>query len=64
MKQFEGLAGAEAYAANSSKKHSADRYVTKVNVLNEGVRYFVYQRKEDIDAGEKIISHFKNGERK
>lgn len=63
MKQFEGLNGAEAYAINSSKKHNTDRYVTKTNVLNQGIRYFVYEKKDDIDAGEKLLSHFKNGER-
>ncbi len=63
MKQFNGLNGAEAYAANSSKKHNADRYVTKSVLINEGVRYFVYEKKSDIDDGEKLLSHFKNGER-
>ena len=63
MKMFEGLSTAEGYAWNSSKKHNADRYVTKTNVLNQGIRYFVYEKKEDIDAGEKLLAHFKNGER-
>jgi len=61
MKHFEGLSGAEAYAINSSKKHNADRYVAKITVLNEGIRYFVYESVNDIGAGEKLISHFKNG---
>ncbi len=63
MQQFEGLAGAENYAQNSSKKHNGTRYVTKTTVINIGISYFVYESDEDIDKGEKLISIFKNGER-
>lgn len=63
MKAFEGLAGAENYAQNSSKKHNATRYVTKATLINTGIVYYVYESLQDIDAGEKIISTFKNGER-
>jgi len=63
MKMFNGLSGAESYAINSSKKHNATRYVTKAQLLNTGVVYYVYESSEDVDSGEKIISTFKNGER-
>lgn len=63
MNHFEGLAGAENYAQNSSKKHNATRYVTKTTLINTGVVYYVYESDEDIDKGEKLISIFKNGER-
>lgn len=63
MRYFEGLAGAENYAQNSSKKHNGTRYVTKTTVINIGVSYFVYEEWEELDAGEKLISTFKNGER-
>jgi len=62
-KMFEGLSGAEAYATNSSKKHNTDRFVAKSKVLNTGIRYFVYEKLEDIEEGEKLLSHFKNGVR-
>lgn len=63
MKMFNGLSGAEGYAINSSKKHNATRYVTKAQLLNTGVVYYVYESMENVDTGEKIISTFKNGER-
>lgn len=63
MKHFEGLSGAESYAINSSKKNNATRYVTKTTLLNVGIAYYVYESLQDIDAGEKLISTFKNGER-
>lgn len=63
MKQFTGLSQAEAYAENSSKKHGETRYVTKSMMINVGVVYFVYEKKEDIDSWEKIITVFKNGDR-
>jgi len=63
MKMFNGLAGAENYAINSSKKHDATRYVTRATLLNTGIVYYVYEKREDIDSGEKVISTFKNGEK-
>ena len=63
MKMFNGLAGAEKYAIKRSKKNDATRYVTRATLLNTGIVYYVYEKREDIDSGEKVISTFKNGER-
>jgi len=63
MKMFNGLSGAESYAINSSKKNNSTRYVTKAQLLNTGIVYYVYDNRNDVDSTEKIISTFKNGER-
>lgn len=63
MKHFDNYAGAEKYAENSSRKHNADRYVTKAKVSIHGVAYFVYKNIDEVENGEKILAHFKNGER-
>lgn len=63
MKHFDNYAGAEKYAENSSKKNNEDRYVAKANVSINGIAYYVYDKITDVDGGEKILAHFKNGER-
>jgi len=63
MKAFDNFAAAENYAENSSKKHDTDRYVAKANVIKSGIKYYVYESASDIDHGEKLLSHFKSGER-
>lgn len=47
MKMFNGLAGAENYAINSSKKHDATRYVTRATLLNTGI-VSMFMKKEKI----------------
>ena len=54
-----GLSQAEYYSKNSSKKHQSTKYITKAH----GNVYYVYDKLEDIDKGEKLIATFKNGEK-
>lgn len=56
MKYFDTLGGAHAYAKNSSKKHEADRYVVK------SFKGWYVIEDTDINEGETIIAHYKNGE--
>jgi len=58
MKQFKEVGGAMEYAKNASKKYETDYYVVETFI---GI-YYVSESK-DLDAGEKIIAHFKNGEK-
>ena len=57
MKYFTDIAGAHKYAENSSRKHEEDRYVVKT--LNG---YYVSED-DDINDGESIIAHYKDGEK-
>lgn len=56
MRYFDTLSGAHAYAKNSSNKHSADRYVVK------SFKGWYVSEDNDINDGETIVAHYKNGE--
>jgi hypothetical protein len=58
QKQFKDISGANKYAENSSRKHEADRYVVKA--LN---CYYVVTDRNDINEGEQVVTHYKNGEK-
>lgn len=57
MKYFDNIGGAHKYAENSSRKHETARYVIKA--LNG---YYVTES-DDINEGEEIIAHYKNGQK-
>lgn len=58
MKQFKDISGANKYAENSSRKNEADRYVVWGLTC-----YYVVGDKDDINEGEQIVTHYKNGEK-
>lgn len=55
MKQFTSLPGAHKYAENSSRKHSADRYV-----IYDGDYYYV-EAELDLSDTETLIAHYFDG---
>jgi len=57
MKPFNDIGGAMKYAENSSRKHEADRYVVKA------INIYYVSEDDDINEGESIVAHFKNGEK-
>lgn len=58
MKAFNSISGAHKYAENSSRKHEDDKYVVKA--LNS---YYVIDDISDMEDFEKLIAHYKNGEK-
>lgn len=58
MKYFNTLSGAHKYAQNSSRKHETDRYVVQM-LIGE----WYVNEDDDINDGEKIVAHYKSGEK-